>query len=509
MKDFIKRHKFLIFWLLISLLYCCTVVTTEMSSIPLGSWKAIILTAMQWGLITFCTSGLLLLLCLSRWVFAIVWPLLLTFSWAICFYVITIGQTFTAVSIEIALVNNADMWLSVISPWLVITMVLALAIGVVTAVYRWKYIHPGRRTRYVGLAAGVIMGSMPFLMPRFYGPVGSRLPYSLYFATRTYYENRANISEHRNTYLHTPAQADANAPDLFFVLGESLRADHLPQNGYTRNTMPQLSADSTVISYPNIYSEYVQTHLSLPHLLTSFSMEYPDTAYRSQSFIPLFKKAGYKSAWFANQDISETYAYFTRECDTISYCNAARSRFSYTKWLDNDVIPNIKRWLQEADGFPRLAIIHSAGSHWWYNSHYEQKHALFLPDADSKELSALSLEQIINSYDNSIVATDDFLAQLIQLVSDRNAVIIFISDHGESLGENGKFLHGTDNEALHYPACLFWISPKYAATFPKKAAKLTKNRLRRAETDAFFHTALDLGAINTPALNPTKSLLHE
>ena len=74
----------------------------------------------------------------------------------------------------------------------------------------------------------------------------------------------------------------------------------------------------------------------------------------------------------------------------------------------------------------------------------------------------------MNSYDNTILYTDCFLHQLIEELRDEVAILIYLSDHGESLGENEKYLHAEDNEPLHYPAAFVWYSVKYENLFPQK-----------------------------------------
>ena len=138
---------------------------------------------------------------------------------------------------------------------------------------------------------------------------------------------------------------------------------------------------------------------------------------------------------------------------------------------------------------------------------HNDRHARFRPDMTNKEFATLTHEQIVNSYDNSIVATDEFLAGLFSLLRGRNAVVLFISDHGEGLGENGVFLHASDNEAIHYPACMIWYSPEYARLFPDKVGAARRGKDLRHTTEAIFHTALALGALETPALARSKSLL--
>lgn len=330
------------------------------------------------------------------------------------------------------------------------------------------------------------------------------------FSFKKYFDNVSSIQEVRNTYEGVVCTPADNPPDIFFVLGESLRSDHLPFNGYPRNTMPRLSADSSVISFSDIYSDYIHTSASVPHIMTRADSLNTDAAYNDQSFISVFRNTGYSSAWFANQDLSKSYAYFAYECDTLYYCNAANSLYSYNKWLDKDVLEPFENWLDcDTAGKPQLAVIHAIGSHWWYKSHYEDEQAVFLPDIDNKDIAALTDEQIINSYDNTIIATDDFLADLINMVKNRNAVVFFISDHGESLGENGLYLHATDSDPLHHPACLVWYSEKYASAYPRKVDAMRKMCGKPFSTAAVFHTVIDIAGIETSVFNPQLSMLDE
>ena len=125
-----------------------------------------------------------------------------------------------------------------------------------------------------------------------------------------------------------------------------------------------------------------------------------------------------------------------------------------------------------------------------------------------KNVGDLSREAMINSYDNTIVATDEFLHQIIDKLRDRNAIMVFVSDHGESLGENGVYLHATEDEYLHYPACLFWYSGTYGSLFADKIAALRANRLHSYNTSAVFHTVLSLADITTPTKTDSLSLLY-
>ena len=502
-----KKMPLFAFWAAVSLLYCLTVVVIEFHSVPVSNFHSFILTVVKWLVSAVCASGVLMVLCSSRILFAIGFPLLAVFSSVMCYYALTIGISLTAASIEVALVNDATMWMTVISPILIAVIALSAVVSSAIAFYRWTRVRASRRTSLTALVLGLAVMFLPgYFFPRINASVSARLPFSIYYAFNDYFNNRRAIEENRDTYTNTPVAPASTPPDVFIILGESLRADHLPQNGYTRNTMPLLSRDTALISFPEVYSEATFTSASVPVLMTKADPADPAAPYNDQSFVTLFKKAGYSTAWFANQSISQSYAYFAHECDSLIYCNGAKSDYSYDKWLDADLLPMISQWSGK-DAGPKLAVVHTIGSHWWYKSHYTDRQARFRPDISNKEIAASTAEQIINAYDNTIIATDEFLAGLFDSLRDRNAVVLFISDHGEGLGENGIYLHASDNEATHYPACFIWYTPEYARLFPDKVGAARRGKDLRHTTEAIFHTALDLGVLETAALDRSKSLL--
>lgn len=488
--------------------YTVLFTTLEFAGVPVSDLYSFAATGAQWCVVASCTVALLLLLCSSRWLFAVGFPLLITVTSVLDYLHFTLGVRITATSIDIALCNNSTMWWSVISPGLIAVFIISLAIGVLAAVYRFTKVRPSRRQSLILGAVGALGVLCPtFFIHKLEGPVGGRLPYSLYFAPKEYLSNRRSVSEVRDTYTDVPASASRPAPDVIVVLGESLRADHLPFNGYSRNTMPRLSRDTALISFPSVTTAYTYTDISLPRILTRADSLREDAAFEDQSFVTLFRKAGYHTAWIANQDLTRSYTYFAHECDTLIYSFDDGSLYSYKPWLDDDILPafdSLQASLPEQR--PRLTIIHTIGSHWWYPSHYRRDQAVYKPEIKHKDVGGLSAEALVNSYDNTIIATDEFLSKLFARLRSRNAVVIFISDHGEGLGENGVWLHGSESEPQRHPACLVWYSEAYARQFPDKVRALRENRLIPRDISAIFHTTLDLGGISTPVFDPRSSL---
>lgn len=497
------------FWLLISIIYALSINLLEFSVLPEAKMAGFIKVAFQWLIISCVSAGVLGVISANRIVFLILFPIITVLSTVEVYFLLTLGAGITATTLEIALVNNALMWESVFDGLLVFFILLSLLIGIGAGLIRWKYVEFKGLLSKITLVISFLLFILPFCNTRIYSASSNRMPLALYDSTKNYLENRKIILEKRDTYEGVRVESeDSISPNIILVIGESLRADHLPMNGYERNTMPLLQEMPNLISFPNLRSTGSHTYISLPYLMTRADSLNEETGYEEQSFITLFKNAGYRTSWLANQDISSSYSYFAHEVDTLIHINSMRSLYSYDLWLDDDVLVPFREWygLNEKKS---LTIIHSIGSHWWYKSHYKESDARFLPEMDSKEISTLNPEQIINSYDNTIIATDRFLFDLINQIKDDNSLLIFVSDHGEGLGEEGQWLHGSDLDVLHQPAFLIWYSDLYSRLFPRKIEGLKENSKNQGSTDDLFYTIIDGAGLKTAVLIPERSFFHE
>ncbi|MDE6268862.1 MAG: phosphoethanolamine transferase [Muribaculaceae bacterium] len=490
----------------VTFIYSLIFLSIEFAGSPFVGFKGFALLVAQWLIATVCCGGIMGAISVSRLSFALLFPLMCTASAALAFFKVTMNVQLTPVSIELMMLNEARTWSTVMSPALFFVILIALIAGIAIAVIRWRCVTVKHPLDCLMLSVIVILIPGCFI-PRLYVPVMERMPFVFYGAFAEYRMNRIGITEHRTTFDDIDALAPDGAPDVVFVIGESLRADHLSLNGYSRTTTPLLASDTAVISFPGMHTIPCYTHTSVPHIMTPADSVSPLRAYDDQSFITLFRKAGFTTTWIENQNVSPTFTYFLHEADTLIYPNPSRSHYDFGKWLDSDILPVFDSFALRGDR--NLAIVHTKGSHWWYNSHYTDDDALFTPEIDSRLLSELSQEQIVNSYDNTILATDRFLYALIDRLRYRNAVLIFISDHGEALGEDGNYLHGDDYPTLHNPACFIWYSDEYASHYPEKVRALRMNASKRWLTDVMFHTALDAASICTEALIDSLSLFRQ
>lgn len=501
------RIPFLLFWLSISSIYSLIFTTIEFYDNPFSGVIGFVTLLMQWGIVAFTTSGLFCLIAINRFVFAVMFPLIVTASCILSYYKLTVGISLTPMVIELAVVNDMNTWASVISLNLVVLIILSLIASYYVVRFRFK--HVSIKYAWIFLITGIVIILTPTVfIKRANAAVINRMPFSFYYSIKDYCNNRTIINEFRNTFDNTTVSAQTNSPDVVVILGESLRSDHISINGYHRNTFPLLSREAGIVSLPDMYTEEWCTHTSIPRIMTRADSQDPDKAYEEQSFITLFKKAGYRTSWISNQDSNPAYVYFMHEADTLIMGNATKSLYNFGKWLDADLLPAIQETFRD-NTQKQLMVIHSIGSHWWYRSHYPDSLAKYKPEIDSRVLSDLTEQQLVNSYDNTIIATDNFIHSIISMLNNRNALLIFISDHGEALGENGNYLHAEDYPDLHNPACFVWYSQSYQKVFPDKISSLQQSASKEWSTDAIFHSVIDGAAIEFDGLNHSQSFFSQ
>lgn len=495
----------LLFVFIITVAYALIFTLSEFSDSPYSNFHDFMVLAFQWVAIAVGTFGLLYLLSINKYIFAITFPLLVAFSTVLAYYRYTVNATLTPMTIELALINDLRTNMQVVSWQLVSLILLSLVVSVAIVWLRWKKISFTRPYIHLIVALGIIFMTNSFI-PQLKRPLTQRMPYSIYYNFKLYFEIRDVAAEHRETFT-SESVANSDSLVVVFVIGESLRNDHLQINGYERETTPYLMEEDNLVLLADIYGAECFTHTSVPQIMTRADSANPQRAYDEQSFVTIFKDAGFRTTWIANQESVATYAYFMNECDTLIYVNGDKSVYTFDKWLDEDILPHLENELQD-DNPTQLHILHSIGSHWWYNSHYTDEFERYTPVIKSRVVSSNTQEEMINSYDNTILYTDFFIKETIDLIRDKKSILIFLSDHGESLGEDGYYLHGADRPELHYPAAFVWYSDKYAQSFPDMIENLKDNSDKKYRSDYLFHSIIDAADITTEYIEPQLSIFR-
>ncbi len=309
---------------------------------------------------------------------------------------------------------------------------------------------------------------------------------------------------------------NATAPDtinsrqvVVLVIGETSRSTQWQLCGYARETNPRLSKEEGLYMSKHALSESNTTHKSVPMLLSKVTAVDYDSLYYVKGIITAFKEAGFATAFFSNQARNHSFIdFFGLEADTASFI---REHLSFgTISPDHRLLQPLKEVLDQNN--PRqLVVLHAYGSHFNYRDRYDDEDAVFGP-TDFIEASAFYRDKLVNAYDNSIVATDRFLADAIEMIDSVAPIasLIYTSDHGEDIFDDGTryFLHSSPLPTIYQVRVPFmvWTSRGFAEMYPEKIEALEKNLDSPVSSSrSYFHTALDLGSISTPVYEPAAS----
>jgi glucan phosphoethanolaminetransferase (alkaline phosphatase superfamily) len=466
--------------------------------LPISRFTDIFLFFVHWCLVALGSFVFCYLIALWRWLFLLVYPLLIFVCAIISFFTYSQNLSLTTSVIDASLHNDLRTSIDLVSPGLVLFVLFSLGVAVLFVRQRIKAIK--FRFRFLEVFFVLVLGFMVIQVNELKNnSVWQRLPFSIYYVGKQYLK-QIRENDHLRKMPCPDAFCKTDSLVVVFVIGEAARADHFQLNGYKRETNRFLSK-IPVISYPFVFSPWTHTNSSLPHILTRTDSLGQSFARNEKSFVSVFNHCNYHTFWIANQEPAASYFPFVKEARTLFYANPAASVYNFNKkWLDTDILP----WVDKALAAPiplKLIVVHSIGSHWYYNDHFNDDCAFFKPLADSKIISLADKQKIINSYDNTLVFTDFFLNELIKKLQNKRACLFYLADHGESLGENGKWLHAQDNQPEKRPACLFWLSDLYRRDFPEKFSALSNNKFKTWQSHFAFHTLLGLGEIETRHLD--------
>jgi KDO II ethanolaminephosphotransferase len=260
------------------------------------------------------------------------------------------------------------------------------------------------------------------------------------------------------------------------VIGESARSNNFGLLGYERPTTPYLAAEKNLIAFKGT-SCNTSTKLSLacmfvrPQAVVERGLQAPQVL--EDTVFSVFKKLGFSVELFAMQ--SEVWFYNSLKTDfyKIREVIAADSANRGKPVLDSILVTELQASMAKHLKGRQVVVLHTKGSHFSYASRYPREFARYQPECPGVD-GACTKQQLINSYDNSVLYTDTFLHSLMQSLAGKKAVLVYTSDHGESIEENRHF-HATPKplappEQLDVPL-IFWASQPYlnANTANKKA----------------------------------------
>jgi lipid A ethanolaminephosphotransferase len=388
--------------------------------------------------------------------------------------------------------------------------------------------HVSLRTELISKLKIVVI-SLLMLVPLFF--VSSR-HYTSFFREHKHMRYYANpvcylfsAGEYAGKYLKRgridvkPLGTDATIPAsdtdrelIILVVGEAARADRFSLNGYRRETNPLLKKED-VVSFSNFHSCGTMTDVSLPCMFSVFGREkYSDKkAKATENLLDVLSHAGMNILWRDNNSSSKGVALRVPYED---YRNPKSNPICDIECRDEGMLNGLQEYIDRQKKGDILIVLHQMGNHGpAYYKRYPKSFEIFTPTCKTNELNECSKEEIGNAYDNAILYTDYFLSKVISLLKQNSnrfeTAMLYIGDHGESLGENRIYLHGlpywmAPESQKHIPA-IFWFGDGF---------KIDRNLLRNKTAkeysqDNLFHTVLGLMEVKTTVYNKNMDIINE
>lgn len=287
---------------------------------------------------------------------------------------------------------------------------------------------------------------------------------------------------------------------MIFIVGEAARSKNFSLGGYKFDTNEPLKGQD-ILYFDNVESCGTSTAVSVPCMFSvyrrkNFKIEYKNTA---SNLLDFMKKAGFYTLWIDNNSDCKGVCERADKVVNLSKIPECDARICY----DEEMLYDLEDEIYNINKDNIAIFLHQAGSHGpAYYLRYPENFERFSPVCKSVYFDDCKDEEIINAYNNTIYYTSYFINTTIDLlkeIENYNTFMFYISDHGQSLGENGIFLHGTPylvapKEQKHVPMIL-WFSDNFKKNYKiNEECIKSKNNLSH---DNIFHSILGIYKINT------------
>ncbi len=324
---------------------------------------------------------------------------------------------------------------------------------------------------------------------------GLVMPWSYVVNTHLFFYHKSQ--ENKQQILLPNARIKNNQKSVaVLVIGESARSANFSLYGYPKNTNPLLS------KIDNLHHYDAQSCATYTTAGVKCILEHENTNKLYEILPNYLFRNDVEVIWRTTNWGEPTVKinHYLNKGELEKMCEGDNCDY------DELLLNRLNEQILASEKSKVLVVLHTSTSHGpTYFKKYPPQFKKFSPVCESVELNNCTQEELINAYDNTIVYTDYILAKLIEqlkALNGYNSSMFFVSDHGESLGENNLYMHGipasmAPQEQLEIPF-LVWLSDNSKTLRPEE--EVSQHHV--------FHSILDFLAIESPIFNKNKSLFE-
>lgn len=491
----------------------------------LVSWYVSLTLAAAWMAVWFALTQFFLWPLLLKW-----WLALSLIAAAVASYFMsTYGVVIDPSMMRNAFATNTQEAMDLLSGRFIVFLVLgaALPIALISRL-RIQWVWSLKSVLFRLLSSVVALGFAAVLIWTVYGDLASMMrndrsiryeivPFNVLYSSIRAVTPTLNQKNKVLTQVAEDVQIanhQSKPPLMVLVVGETVRAKNIGLNGYERNTTPNMSSrlkKNELVYWKDVESCGTSTEVSLPCMFSPLSAaDGADRPAAHENLLDVLQKAGLAVYWIDNQSGCKGV------CDRIPNHTITADDSSVLckndECLDETLVHQLDRTMtllqEEKKKNGVVLVLHQMGSHGpAYFKRSSSEFKKFLPECKSSVLAECSSEEIRNTYDNSILYTDHVLELVIEWLEQKEQTqnfapsMIYASDHGESLGEKGLYLHGAPRwmapkEQTHIPM-MAWYSKALRDSRGLSIECIKKTELDPINHDFIFHSTLNLAGVKT------------
>ncbi|QME70814.1 phosphoethanolamine transferase EptA [Escherichia fergusonii] len=324
---------------------------------------------------------------------------------------------------------------------------------------------------------------------------------------------RIGEDAHRNPLMQQGERKNLT----ILIVGETSRAENFSLNGYPRDTNPRLAKDN-VVYFPNTASCGTATAVSVPCMFSDMPRKHYDEelAQHQEGLLDVIQRAGINVLWNDNDGGCKG------ACDRVPHQNMTALNLPGQcingECYDEVLFHGLEDYINNLQG-DGVIVLHTIGSHGpTYFNRYPPQFRKFTPTCDTNEIQTCSQEQLVNTYDNTLVYVDYIVDKAINFLKAHQdkftTSLVYLSDHGESLGDNGVYLHGLPYaiapDVQKQVPMLLWLSEDYQKRYGVDQSCLQKQAAtQHYSQDNLFSTMLGLTGVQTSYYQATDDILQQ
>lgn len=311
-----------------------------------------------------------------------------------------------------------------------------------------------------------------------------------------------------------------DVPYVIFILGESTDRNKMSAYGYKNDTTPLLNkriASGETVLFTDTIACANSTRTAMSRIFSFADKTTQSPWYENGCMIDIFNKAGFYTSYLSNQSPSDRYGnmdgVLAKRSSEFAFTSSEGSGIGlWSRPYDSELLPLLDNSLEKNTNAKSFYTIHLTGTHESFKLRFPKEFARFT--ADEENAPDEKWREMQADYDNAVLFNDYIVDEIIKRFADKNAVLIYLSDHGNDVyNDDMEGFVGHSSEDKRSPhmieiPMLVWGSNSFWSSHSELKQELIAAKDRPYSTENVIHFIFDLAGIKTSSYDSKKSILN-